>query len=381
MRMKKKSLLLFFVIAFSSLCGCAGLGQGQAGTVAFGKETLIARDLGGGDEVYYTRWCGNTGLVYRRVNAGIEYVDIRSKERIKINLEGTNTFLNCTSDGEKLLYYDRQSRRVDEEIENPVELAPGVFGWLEDTNDIYIYEVRTGKKTLVATTRNSAEYDALSPDGTKILLGKKHRLASKKGVPEWEGVWFTKEWTSAGAKWFSDSSGVLTYGQLYDDIICVEKFGKDGWAECFKLDSSSDAVKVGRDNRIYYLAMDAPIYELYHLHLQRCDVREEGLHCERILKGFDDVMPSYDFLPDGDIIFVDYERDECIRRATPGQDNARCVITPEFGGAVYDNISLTAVSPDGRWLAFERYNRGKRKTNDDGYHWILDLFVIELKGS
>ena len=380
--MNRKYLLLFFVIVFSSLCGCAGLKQVQAGTSTPGTETLVARDLGGGDEVYYTRWCGNTGLIYRRVNAGIEFVDIRTRERIKINLGDSNdTFLNCTSDGEKLLYYDRKSRRVDEEIEDPVELAPGVFGWLEDTEDIYIYEVRTGKKTLVATTRNSAEYDALSPDESKILLGKKHRLASKKGVPEWEGVWFTRNWYPTGAKWFFDSSGVISYGQLYNNIICVEKFGEDGWAECFKMNSESEAIKVGRDNRIYYLAMDAPIYELYHLHLYQCDTEYKNLKCRRILKGFDDVLSSYDFLPNGDIIFYDRERDECIRRATPGQGNARCVITPEFGGAVYDNISLTAVSPDGRWLAFERYNRGKRKTNDDGYHWILDLFVIELKGS
>jgi hypothetical protein len=376
--MNRRILPLFLVIVFFSLCGCAGLKQGQTGMSTLGIETLIARDLGGGDEVYYTRWCGNTGLIYSRVNAGIELVDIRSRERTKINLSSSGSPLNCTSDGEKLLYYDYQSIRVDDEITEPDELGPGSFGMYQYTEDIYAYEVRTGKKTLVATTRNSGEYDAISPDGSKILLGSKHRLASKKDAAEWEGVWFTKKWDPIRAKWFPDSSGIITHRKTDDHRICVEKFGNNGWAKCFKEDNTGDDVKVGRDNRIYYLDRDAPLDELYHLYLQRCDIKEEGLDCERILKGFDDVMPSYDFLPDGDIIFYDLYQGECIRRATPGRDNARCVITPDLGGTVYDSISLTGISPDGRWLAFKRYNRGKRKINGDGYHWKLDLFVIEL---
>ena len=385
--MNRKYLLLFFVIVFSSLCGFAGLKQVQAGTSTPGTETLVARDLGVGDNVYYTRWCGNTGLVYRRVNAGIEFVDIRSRERIKINLGDSNdTFLNCTSDGEKLLYYDYQSLRLDEDIEDPDEFGPGNFGRHQYTEDIYAYEIRTGKKTLVATTRNSGNYDALSPDGSKILLGRKHGLSSKKSAPEWEGVWFTKNWDPIQAKWFFDSSGVVTHINTMDHSICVEKFGEDGWAECFNEYNRCDEFKVGRDNRIYYLDRDAPLDELYHIRLHQCDIKDRKLKCKRILKGFDDVLSSYGFLPDGDIVFYDRYQGECIRRATPGQGNARCVITPEFGGVVYDSVSLKGISPDGRWLAFTRSNRERRKIKaghygQDDYLWRPDLFVIELKGN
>ena len=171
-----------------------------------------------------------------------------------------------------------------------------------------------------------------------------------------------------------------------DHSICVEKFGEDGWAECFNEYDRCDEFKVGRDNRIYYLERDAPLDELYHIRLHQCDINDRKLECKRILKGFDDVLPSYGFLPDGDIVFYDRYQGECIRRATPGQGNARCVITPEFGGVVYDSVSLRGISPDGRWLAFTRSNRERRKIKaghygQDDYLWRPDLFVIELKGN
>ncbi len=367
--------IFFCLVLLSSFPCYAEVKAGQRDSSTLGKEILVAKDLGGGDDVYYTRWCGNNALIYKRVNAGVEWVDIHTRERIKIKIDYDDLPLNCTPDSQKLLFYYDKSRRDNEEIDEANELTPRVFGWRDNTEDIYIYEPRSGKRTNLATARRSTLYEALSPDGTKVLLGRKYKGIFKRGAPEWEGVWFTENWTSAHARWFPDLSGVVTNGQLSDDKICVEKFGENGWAKCFDLESGSDKFKVGRDSRIYYLAIDGNIWEPHNNHLYQCDIENKELKCKRILKEFDDVLPSFDFLSNGDIIFQDRVRYDCIWRATPGQSNARCVILPEFKD---DSVSLIGISPDGRWLAFRRSNRSKEKTKNNDYFWTGDLFVIEL---
>jgi hypothetical protein len=377
--MNKSGFLLLFLVILFSLSGLeveSPAAEGTAVKIKGKKEILVARDVGRGGGIYSLRWCGKRGLIYRLDNTSeVESIDFLSKERTKIVLNRYDTLLNCTPDGKRVLYLDEDSVRSDEEIEGPkTELVPGVFGWLGHTVDMYMYDIVTDKRALVASIRSETPYDALSPDGSKVLLGERHRLAVKAAAAQWEGIWFTKGWKPYEAAWFPDSSGVLTYGEKYSNIICVEFFGKDGWARCFDLALDTEAFKGDRGKRFYFLGK-SPQSGKNNLH--RCDIRDGEIFCERILEGYN-VKPSFGFLPGGDIVFQDYdEYDECIRRVGQGRDNARCIIYPRYGDSVYDKVSLLGVSPDGRWLVFDRYNR---ITEPDGesFRWRVDLFVIDL---
>jgi hypothetical protein len=272
---------VFLLVAIN---GCAGIPVSTTMPIKIEgeEEIFVARDVGRGGGIYSLRWCGSSGLIYRLEDtAEVDLTDFQTKERTPLSLNRYDTLLNCSPDGKRVLYLDSESVRSDEEIEEPkIELAPGVFGWLGHTVDMYMYETATGKRTLVARMRSDTPYDALSPVGSKILLGERHGLAAKMAVPEWKGVWFTKRWKPYKAAWFPDSSGVLTYGEGYSNIICVEFFGKGGWAKCFEQEYNTEALKTDREKRVYFLA-EEPLPGEYpqeqpvsfkHL-LNRCSLR------------------------------------------------------------------------------------------------------------
>lgn len=373
------ALLLLSLIIFFPLSGCEAQRQRPEDTVIRikgQKEILVARDIDRGGEGFYTlKWCGNRGLIFRSQNLGVGLIDFESKEKVKLDQNLYDALLNCSPDGNSFLYIDAESQRSDEEIdkENKIEFLPGVYGWLGSTHDMYVYDITTGKKTLVAGVRSDLEYDALSPDGKKILLGRRHRLAARKGGG-WEDVWFSGEQSFGGVKWFPDSTGIVSYGKGSTNVLCVEFFGFDGWVKCFKQKDSVDIFKTDRAGTVYYLE-GHPLAPKHFLN--QCEIKNRELHCERILEEYD-FSRSFDFLPDGDIIFQDYVHDECIRRASPGDETARCVIGLQYGDAVYDGISPVGVSPDGRWFVFQRYNRITRP-GEETIYWHFDLFAIELR--
>lgn len=380
--MRKKTIILLSLVILFSLSGYAGSkGSEGAGIKIKGKEVLFARDIGRGGSIYLKRWCGNSGLVYRIYDTDdAEMLNFQTGKRTPIKVGPHDVLLNCSADGKKLFYLPAEERPSSSEFD------PGGYGWYRDTVDMYMYDTVTGEKTLVASITEPVSYDAISPDGTKILLGERHGLASKTGAPGLEGVWFTEKWDLSRATWFPDSSGVLGYGGEHAGIICIEIFGEEGWARCFDIvdmEGSSDEPRADRENRVYFLYVEFDIMtELETNFLHRCDLRDRELSCERIIKDHN-VMPTYGFLPDGDIVFQSYDDDpECIRRITPGQETARCEIYPQSGGSVYEHIGLTGVSPDGRWLVFNRYNtREWIEREDDGaslWQGQNDLFVIDL---
>lgn len=367
------------VFSLLALNGCASslVSANTLTKIEGKKEILVARDIGRGGEIYLIRWCGNNGLAYRIVDTDdAEMLDFQTGKRTPIDIGPHDILLNCTPDGKKLFYL-------------PSETDPdGGYGWYGETVEMYRYDMETSEKTFVASVKEPISYDAVSPDGTKILLGERHRLASKIGAPEMEGVWFTEKWDPSEATWFPDSSGVLAYGGEHAGIICIEIFGKDGWAKCFNIvdmEGSSDAPRADRKNRVYFLYVEFDIMtELERMFLHRCDLRNRELLCERIIKNHN-VMPTYGFLPDGDIVFQDYDDalTNCILRITPGQKTARCEIYPQYGDSVYDRVSLRGVSPNGRWLVFDRYTtKGWKKRTDgmgsDLWQGQMDMFVIDL---
>lgn len=339
------------------------------GKTKLGKEILVAKDQGRGGQTYPERWCGTRGVLNEGDNIGIEFIDFVTKERIQISPNPHDTAIGCSPDGRWALYSDSKTKQYDKSY----EYIEGVFeGWMGEVADIYRYEISTGKKERVATVRREGAYEAISPDGKEILLGTKHSFSLKVAVPQWKGLWLSNEWIKEDAVWFPDSSGVALWDQL-PNRICVEFFGKNGWANCFVLGpevkGKMSGLTIDRENTIYFTGLEDTnpttgrgIYLLY-----RCRVKNKELFCERIVELDRIIYPGLDFLPDGDIIFEDYEKN-CIRRALSGQKKARCII---------DNAHLIGVSADGKRLAYER-SKIITKLDGEFSHHQYDLFVREL---
>ena len=370
--------ILGVAFLFFALNGYAGEKQAKDRVIktGFGKERLVIRDIGRGADISLPRWCGNNALLFRGDNIGIEMIDFAKNKRVQISAGRGDMPLNCSSDGKWALYLDTKTFRTDSgdvSLEDEHVKGHELPGY---TLYIYGHETATGKKERVAAVSTEGSYDALSHDGSRILLGPGHDYAMGSQVPEWQGVWFTNDWEPYGAKWFQDSSGVV-FSRHNPNRICVEFFGKDGWARCFELgpEYKTNVVlqTVDGENRIYFTAgevNDPAIDGRYFLY--RCDIKGRELVCKKILER--DRLHRLSFLPDGDMVF---EGDDCILRLSPGQTHAECVVDKRYSYGRYQNIALYGVSPDGRWLVFDR-SKVIETQNGEFSHWQSDLFVIEL---
>jgi hypothetical protein len=393
--MNRNNFLLFLLIIFFSLNGCADLKQEPEETairIKGKEEMLVARDVGRGAGIFLPRWCGNNALLYIGDNIGVELINFTTKKRVQISENRDDTSFNCTPDGKWVLYVDNDIVRTIEGDMTLDEYAkqdqPRGYAWY-----LYRYEVATGKRERIAAIGDGEGgwYEALSPDGSKILLGKRWFLAKDMTPPEWEALWFTNDWerfefttdwSRYETRWFPDSSGVLQTGR-YSNSICVEFFGEDGWVGCFELDLKYEGnifgLKVDNENRIYFqVSEDYVVTQPFSKHfVYRCEIKKKDLFCEEVLerKGS---FSSYAFLSDGDLVYDNSYKDECIRRFTPWRAEGGCVVDRRYGDVEYRDIMLIGVSHDGRWLVFERSNWEWSPSINDFYH-KTDLFVIELK--
>ncbi len=375
--MKKIFLLFFSGIIFYLLC-CSYADAAEGGIkIKGGNERLVARDIdSGGDGFYTLKWCGNTGLIFRSENSKVGIIDIKTGKKISLNLRVGDSLLNCTPDGERFLYIDGESRGVASKNKERyiVDFASRAGSWFDTAYNMYIYEIKTGKKVLVAGVQDDISYDALSPDGTKILLEASHRLTVNKDTIEWKVILHVGSYNLTDTIWFPDSSGIVSYGRRYANILCIESFGKDGWDRCFEQKDSMLELKVDREGGIYYLE-GHPLADKYFF--DQCVIKDRKVSCKRMLDEYE-LVRSFDFLPGGDILFKDYENYVCIHRATPDGKVTECAIDVRYGDHVYDGVSVVGVSPDGRWLAFDRYNKVKKPGREKIY-WEFDLFLMELK--
>ncbi|VAV84070.1 hypothetical protein MNBD_DELTA01-710 [hydrothermal vent metagenome] len=374
---KKIFTVVFSGIIFYLLC-CGYADAGETGIKIKGSnERLVARDIDrGGDGFYTLKWCGNTGLIFRSENSKVGIIDIKTGERTSLNLRVGDSLLNCTLDGERFLYIDGESRGFAGKNKERyiADFAPRVGSWFDTAYDMYIYEIKTGKKVLVAGVQEDISYDALSPDGTKIFLEASHRLTANKDAIEWEVIPHAGSYNLTDTIWFPDSSGIVSYGRRYANILCIEFFGKDGWDRCFEQKDSMLELKVDRGGGIYYLE-GHPLADKYFFN--QCVIKDRKVSCKRMLDEYE-LVRSFDFMPGGDILFEDYDNDICVHRSTPEGRVTECVIGVRYGDHVYDGVSVVGVSPDGRWLAFDRYNKVKKPERKKIY-WEFDLFLMELK--
>ena len=387
----RRALIFGMVFLFIAING--GLRESVSGEGAIrikgAQEILVAEDVGRGGDIWPPRWCGNNALLYRGEHIGLEKIDFITKERVQVQAQAIGsinyTGLNCSPDGRWVVYEGGNILKTekmgdltyDEYSENWKKVG---------LNSTYIYrhDVSTGNKERVGVAGfdEGGPYDAISPDGTKILLGNKHILNTEAYVPEWEPVWFSTDWWERGGSiWFSDSSGVVQYNHN-PNSICVEFFGEDGWGKCFELDlESKDNIggfMLDNEDRIYFNLIDEeymvpdpgpnPTLTVYG-----CEINGRGLECEvmdRERKTGDPLA----FLPDGDLIL----QGKCILRADSWQSEGECVLDRWYGDVEYSRVSFIGISPNGRWLAFYRKLRGHMLPSGRAAYQ-KDLFVIDLE--
>lgn len=375
--MKRKYIKPFLALCLVSLAAAATYylikEDYEEGKIRIGKEILVARDMGSGGGISLPRLCGSRGVLVEgnvfNNNIGIEFTDFVTKERIRISSAPKDRAIGCSPDGRWVLYVDSKTIRYDPSYEY---IEGEIGGWMGEVVDLYRYEISTGRRERVATVRNELPDYAISPDGKKILLGLKHSFSNKMAVPEWKGLWLSNEWYTDDIVWFPDSSGVALEEQL-PNRICVEFFGKDGWAKCFVLgpevkSDGIDITMIDRENRIYFTGLADPNQpSRSEFLLYRCKMQEKELSCERMVELDRMIYSKMAFLPDGDMVFFNHEKN-CISRFSFKRKKAKCII---------DNASMTGISQDGRWLIYDR-DKMIRTSDGEFSHWQSDLFVREL---
>lgn len=366
----------FLIIALN---GCAGLKQAQEIPVEIQgeQEILVAKDIGRGGDIFFPRWCGGNALLYEGDNSGIQMIDFITKERVEISETMNDATLNCSPDGKSVLYESHDIIRTEKEGDMAFDKYIKRTGEIGTAaRYIYRYAVDTGReeRVAVAGTDEGGSYEAISPDGKKILLGNRHLLNADIYVPEWEPVWFSADgWERYGTRWFADSSGVVIF-RHNPDRICVESFGKDGWSRCFE-------PELRYKNNIYGFHLDR-IGNIYFSesplsggkrHAYRCKVSGKELLCDEA-PGHAAYDARFDFLPDGHMVFQ--KNRECIMHSAQQRVEDDCLVGTRYKDTYYAIVEMVGVSPDGRWLAFQRY-RNERRPNREGPAYQVDLFVIE----
>lgn len=407
--MRRKILLTLIPVVFFGfvLGGCEGgekTGQPPAPVseerveevdagIKAGKEILVARDVGRGSDVYPVFWCGNDSIVVRNERIGIELVSVPSGESVNVSPGERDHPYNCTPDGEWVVYVKSDSIRLNKPGEprpfvydgKPFEFDPGLDVWPVWEGyvaDLFRYEVATGKSQRFAVVRSDlSAAELVSPDGSKILLGERHNSAVEMPEPGWDPVWTAREdwdWSLAEARWFKDSSGVVSLGYMQTNRLFVEFFGEGGWTKRFIMGGEYKdhifGLKVDGDKRIYFLVSDGNLPNPGTYYIHRCELKDRELACEKILER-DYYINPYS-LHNGDIIFKD-EHNNCIRRVSPGEADGECILDLRYGEDVYSGISLHGISLDGRRLLFER---SKKVEPPEGrfFGYRSDLFILEL---
>ncbi len=355
------------------------------------REILIARDIGGGLGFSLIRWCGNKALLIYGDEFGTQWVDLKGN-RVTVSTKGTDYPVDCTPDGEWVIYRDRKSARQyrDRLGRIPEDMVDEGPGWHGTVVDLYRYEVATGTRHKFAVVRDDSG-SLVSPDGSKVLLGNSHERTIEMPEPEWEKLWLSNAWFYDNTLWFADSSGIVT--RIWGDgsALGVEFFGDGGWAKEFSLEELSGGKRPGvsitfeavdKENRIYLTLSETPLEAkrwgwTRHRFLQ-CVIRNRKIACKELgrLDEHGRRITTLILLPDREVIFK-REGDRCIRRLILRKTDAQCVVDTRYGEARYRAVELIDVSPDGRWMAFLR-SKTPPKQSGRFYVYHLDLFVKEI---
>lgn len=325
------------------------------------KEILVERDV----TLEPPLWCGNNAFLIVDKEEKLIMIDFLNSKREIISNPHNVTIEACTSDGEWLLYSNRQSVRWDK---NSYER--GVI-------DFWRYNFKTGKRQKFAVACDGSDI-VISLDGKKILFsGPKPRSFIKQPAPEWELLWSKGKWEpgrSMDPLWLNDSSKIviLSNNKLFieePDKNTIHQFNSDlGLLKNLRID---------RFNRIYALASPKPPNmktDLLKYRLIRCSIKDKNLECEDLISR-DKSIARYDMTPDGkNIVFIEggksWKENTCVWYLSEGRE-AECITS------LADINSSLSISPDGRWATYARQRKKETVRGVDVY--TNDLFVIKLK--
>lgn len=355
-----KALFFISVLFIVFPAGCAKLRQSTDNAsikIKAEKEKLVARD------VKDSLWCGEGGaLVYVKDNDRVFWYEIETGRNLLVS-DGEILPISCTPDGRWLVYLDKGSRR-----------------WYEDDRQIPVFDLRRYEIATGVQQKISAVYEPVisfdgglvSPDGSKIFLGKRTAGVEKMPEPVWDVVW-SDAGSPAGAAWFSDSSAVVTSywadgepnGNLAVEVVSPKRntvvFHPGDFGE-FKI------LFTDRLNRVYLRVWDGEVRE----RIVRCslDIDRPDMTCRPVLGDSLDIIGFDKFTGGGTFVFT-AEGGMCVRVIYAGRNKTDC-LTPLLDNLGYFGFGpVMDISPDDKWLAFQAYRR-----ETDYSH--TDLFVVKL---
>ncbi len=350
----------FFFTAFLLIAdnGYGGKKKDQVGASAktkAGDEILVARNITA-DRPF---WCGRNGkLIYSKDDSGLFYYDVKTGKSVNI-AEIWNAPSACTPDGEWLVYADK----------NTIRYGKGTVE--RGAMDVWRYRFKTGERQRFVIT---GDRDAIfAPKGLRLYPGRRPTERMEMPKPKWDILW--SEGRGAGTLWLGDGSAVI--GEYRDldlpfdrrrDALEVEVFGpKRKVVSIYPEFPDFYLLLVDKQNRVYIDVRDEDD-EGKRLVRCRVDIDKETISCETVLKPWNEFW-KMDVFPDGEILAISKRReDNCVRLLSVGEKEMPCITAEE--GPIG---SYVAISPDERWLAFQR----ARHVGDKNYH--SDLYIVELK--
>lgn len=316
------------------------------------NEQIIVRDV----TLEAPVSCGKDAVVVNTARHGLRWINIISQKEIKISSGEYDGAIDCTSDGEWVIYVDSKSSRWDK------------GSYERGVKDFWRFNLITGKRQKFAIASGGGTW---SPDVKKFLFyGSKPVSAINQPEPIWELVWPQNKWKHIDFKethWVNNSTIIM----IKKNELYIEEIDKNSGHQLnhgFKAIKHLETDKLGR---IYLLATSksdktsSPInkYDLF-----RCSIDSEKLRCEDLLKR-DKSISAFDVTQDGSkIVFKeesgDWQGDVCVWLYTEGL-SVKC-ITPQ--ASVH---SILKITPDAKYILYSNY----RKFTKDTY--TNDLKIIK----
>ncbi len=337
--MKKRPLALSLLILFLSLSGCAETlkVKTSSGTIQ-GKEILVADN-----NIYpHPIWCGGgSELVYMPNFGDIASYNIRTSKSQKI-AERSIMPLTCTQDVERLIYLD--SEGIGWEDGSIEEETMGLWS--------YDFEAKEHRQLAIVYTNELAPFgeSILSPDGKKLLLGKRPKKSIEPTEPTPKVIWSETKRAASSFTWLADSSGVVSShwnSKLGRDVLDVSTF--DPEKKAFTLDPGSSEIllsPVSIGNALYMKAWDGKSAGAREIVRCALDQEEQGASCETLFKSNGDIINFY-ILPDGETVVFTEKGGRCVKIIKRGDETPQCITPP--GEHFVHNFS---VSPDASLVAY-----------------------------
>lgn len=328
------------------------------------KEILVARDV----TLEPPLWCGNNAFVVSSERFGLRWIDFINNKTVKIHSSAYVGAVDCTSDGEWLVYVDTRSSRWDK------------GSYERGVKDFWRYNLKTGKRQKFAVAEGGGEF---SPDSKKFIFsGSKPISSVEQPEPKWELLWSKGKWKVEdfiGAYWLKDLSSILIKSK---DRLFIEELDKNNIRQ-FNMDLGDIyGLKIDKHNKIYILSRAKQkkngriIYG--NARLIGCQVTDNDLQCEDILKRNKSIQ-TYSVSPDGKNIAFLEKGNNCVCLLQEEKDDVQCVslwAEANFLRIYPDSGASLSISPDSRWLTFTRPRKMETVRGVDIY--TDDLFLIKL---